>query len=279
MHDKPSTQDGYLPNVAQQARATGLYLATKLGDMLDDVVIIGGLVPSLLIEQSHAEVVPHVGTMDLDLGLALALLDDERYEDLVARLREAGFIPDKNERGNPSRHRWQLAEQGIKLDFLIPPSRTDERGGSLRQIRPDFAAIITPGLHLAFLDRKRVEIDGHTIKGERANRSVWVCGPGAYVVLKALAHANRGANKDAYDLFYLLQNFSGGLPEIAARMQPLLFDVETQRALDILRRDFSQHDGLGPRRVAEFMTRGPDDEIQADVVGYVHELLRRCDLG
>lgn len=44
---------------------------SKLGDMMDDLVIVGGLVPSLLIDQEAlpADVAPHVGTMDLDVGL------------------------------------------------------------------------------------------------------------------------------------------------------------------------------------------------------------------
>ena len=37
------------------------------------------------------------------------------------------------------------------------------------------------------------------------------------------------------------------------------------------------HDGLGPRRVAEFLVGRPDDILQADVVGYVGALLRMLD--
>jgi hypothetical protein len=53
---------------------------------------------------------------------------------------------------------------------------------------------------------------------------------------------------------------------------------ETQKALRILRRDFSDRDGVGPRRVAEFMYRTRNDELQADVAGFVRELLRKCDI-
>jgi predicted nucleotidyltransferase len=43
--------------------------------------------------------------------------------------------------------------------------------------------------------------------GERASREIWVCGPGAFVVLKALAFRTRGENKDAYDLYYVIRNY------------------------------------------------------------------------
>jgi len=54
--DKPTTAAGYRREHVELVRATCLYLATKLGDLLDDVVVIGGLVPSLLIAQDEVPV-------------------------------------------------------------------------------------------------------------------------------------------------------------------------------------------------------------------------------
>jgi hypothetical protein len=51
-----------------------------------------------------------------------------------------------------------------------------------------------------------------------------------------------------------------------------------QKALEILRRDFSEPDGVGPRRIAEFLYRAPNDEVQADVAGFIRELLRKWDV-
>jgi hypothetical protein len=163
----------------------------------------------------------------------------------------------------------------VTVDFLIPPSREGDRGGVLRNIEPDFAAIIAPGLRCAFRDRTRVTLEGHTLFGERASRSVWVCGAGAYVVLKALAFDSRGENKDAYDLFYIVRNYGSGVDDVFARFEPLLDDEEAQKALGVLRRDFTDLDGVGPMRVAEFNTGGPDELIQADVVSFVLQLLER----
>jgi hypothetical protein len=112
--------------------------------------------------------------------------------------------------------------------------------------------------------------------GEDVARDIWVCGPGSYVVLKALAFESRGENKDAYDLFYVLRNFGSGVEDVAARLHPLLADIDGSRAMGILRRDFQDHHGIGPRRVAEFLTGGRDDDIQADVVGFVRQLLDYC---
>jgi hypothetical protein len=77
MPDKPSFASEYRNEHAELVRQTCLYVATKLGDLVDELVVVGGLVPSLLIPEesvTRGEDI-HVGTMDLDLGLSLALLD------------------------------------------------------------------------------------------------------------------------------------------------------------------------------------------------------------
>ncbi len=277
MPDKPITAAGYRREHVQLVRATCLYLATKLGDLSDDVVIIGGLVPTLLIAQDELPVgaEPHVGTMDLDIGLTLAVLDEGRYRTLTERLRRAGFSTDVNEQGKPTRQRWKIENvEKVTVDFLIQPSRPDDVGGRLRDIEQDFAAVIAPGLHLAFQDRTKVTLSGKTIMGERATCGIWICGPGAYVVLKALAFSLRGENKDAYDLFYVLRNYGASVGDIVEHLDPLRSDPATIEAVEILRRDFTSHDGLGPARVAEFLAGGSDDTIQADVAGFVDAFLR-----
>lgn len=280
MPDKPTTAAGYRSEHVQLVRATCLYVATKLGDLMDELVVVGGLVPSLIIDQASLPegTEPHVGTMDLDVGLTIALLDEGRYRTLTERLRRAGFSPDENDEGRPTRQRWKVEGSGkVTVDFLIPPSREGDTGGKLRDIEKDFAAIIAPGLRLAFQDRRRITIEGKTIFGEQATREVWVCGAGAYVVLKALAFTSRGENKDAYDLYYVLRNYGGGPPDVLACLGPLLGDADTAEALRVLRRDFLDHDAVGPRRAAEFLTGTLDDEIQADVAGFVRALLNACD--
>jgi hypothetical protein len=255
MADKPKRASDYKSEQVELVRATCLYVATKLGDMMDDLVIV-------------------VGTMDLDVGLQLALLDEGRYRKLTERLRDAGFAMDKNDEGNPTRQRWVITNSGtVTVDFLIPPSREGDRPGKLRDIEPDFAAIIAPGLRCAFRDRQKVTIRGRTLFGEKAERDVWVCGAGAYVVLKALAFDSRGENKDAYDLFYIVRNYGAGVEDVVAKLKPLLDDDEAQKAIDIMRRDFTDPESVGPMRVAEFVTGGPDDTTQADVVGFVNDLL------
>jgi hypothetical protein len=278
MSEKPTTAAGYPPDQVARVKATCLYLATKLGDLMTELVIVGGLVPSLLInqEQLPESVTPHVGTLDLDLGLAFALVGEQRYQEVAERLRSAGFEADANDEGKPTRQRWRISDPPVTVDFLIEPDDGGGKPGSLFPLTKDWAAIIAPGLHLAFRDSRIMPLSGLTIAGERASRDIRVCGAGAYIVLKALAFRIRGENKDAYDLFYLLRNYGSGVPDVAALLRPLLSDESAQKALEYLRADFLDPEGIGPRRVSEFLYGRADPDTQADTVGFVRQLLKEC---
>src|SRR5438093_12066979 len=121
MPEKPTTAAGYAPDQVARVKSTCLYLATKLGDLMDELVVVGGLVPSLLIDQEHLpeNVTAHVGTLDLDLGLAFARVGQQRYKAVAERLRAAGFERDKNEEGKPTRQRCPISDPRVKVDFLI----------------------------------------------------------------------------------------------------------------------------------------------------------------
>ena len=275
MTTKPTTRDGYSSEQLDLVTRTCLYVFTKLGDLLDEVVVVGGLTPYFLVDQDHPPMLlgTHSGTMDLDLGLSLAIFEEERYQALTARLRGAGFRPDTTPKGNPSLQTWVIDLGGrVTIDFLIPQQSNSEKPGTNRHIEPDFAAFITEGLDLAFRDRRLVNLKDYTLLGEQAARDISVCGPGAFTVLKALAFRNRGENKDAYDLGYVLSGLE--IDEIAQCLTSLLPDTRVERALDIIREDFTGHDSIGPKRVAQFLPIGRDDEIQADIVGNALELLR-----
>lgn len=271
----------YEPRHLSLVRSTCLTVATFLGNVLNDVVIIGGMVPGLLIPQ---EKLPngtdqHVGTRDLDMGFSLGLLEGSRYQEIAEQLTTGGFKPDVNEEGNEILQRWvQPGDLGASIEFLIPRTKPEDVGGRIFKLEHNFGAIISPGLQLAFQDREMVTLSGKTLLGADATRNVNVCGPGAYVILKALAFDDRGKFKDAYDLYYVVRNFQNGPEDVAEHLLPLLEDDDSSRAIGILQRDFTSSGGVGPRRVAEFLYRRTDDGTQADVAGFIFQLLSICGL-
>jgi len=287
---KPRHRSGYGAEEFELVKAACLTVAVTLGAHLEDVCIVGGLVPALLVDirsDRDVEDDPHPGTNDLDVGLALAVLDDQRYAEISARLRAEGFEPDTNDDGNQTVQRWRLGDLKVTVDFLMPPLPGHDERVRVQNLEGDFGALITPGLQLAFDERINVEIEGHTLHGERVRRTIPVCGPAAFVVLKALAFGDRAEPKDAYDLSYVIRHTPGRGRSIA---DGLSVHAEGHRgvvvrALALLARDFDAPDDLGPIRAARFTVAEPAlqdelDNVAADAHGHVADLLAAShDLG
>lgn len=282
---KPRHQSGYSQEETEQVVSACLTLAVTLGAYMDRLCIVGGLVPSLLIDRrlgpDQETGAGHPGTNDLDVGLEIVLLDDSQYVEISARLRQEGFEPDENEHGNLTPQRWRLAGLDATIDFLIPPLPGAEAGGRVHALESDFGALITPGLQLAQFEREGIQLDGHTFKGEAVRRVIPLCGPATFVALKAFAFADRAEPKDAFDLVYVLRRWPPGVPDIAGRLRQHSerVPVVIEDALWRLRDDFETPDALGPRRAAEFEAGIGDDldAAAADAHGYVDDLLRAYD--
>jgi hypothetical protein len=77
MPEKPSFAYDYKKENVELVRQTCLYVATKLGDLIDDLVVVGGFVPSLLIpdESLLAGEDVHIGKHSGTTREALYLLD------------------------------------------------------------------------------------------------------------------------------------------------------------------------------------------------------------
>jgi len=287
--EKPRHRDGYTAEDLRQVEATCLSFAVTLGASLSDLCIVGGLVPSLLIDRSEGTSDPHdihPGTNDLDVGMAVALLDDKGYAVISDRLRREGFEPTTNHRGNPTLQTWQGSGHRVTIDFLLPPLSNGPDAAKVQILESDFGALIIPGIELVPVERELIELDGLTLTGEHVTRTIPVCGPGAFVVLKALAFADRAEPKDAYDLTYVVRRWAPGVDDIVDRLSnhSASHPQIVRRALTALANDFSEPTQVGPIRAAAFDTpsSGTQDaekvlaDAAADAHGYVDDLLRRC---
>ena len=267
--DKSQTASGYSEEALIIVRATCLYVATKLGDLFEnkEITVVGGLVPSLLLprEKLGDGVDPHVGTTDLDLGLAIRVLEEEHYEELANRMTEAGFEHDENQSGNKTLQRWRLIENHkVLIDFLIDQRKGGPKPSKLEHMKK-MAACVTPGLHLAFQDQEDYLFSNEkTIKGALATKRIRICGPGAFVVLKSLAYQNRGRDKDAYDLHYVVRHYGKSVDDVVSRLKPLLTDPVAKKALEALEENFFSMDHIGPISVESFL--GEKDEALSAVI-------------
>ena len=281
MKDIVFTRADLPPEAAVRARDTVLHVAVALGDDSDVAVLVGGLVPTLLIapESLPEAVEPHPGTLDVDLALAYAVLEDERYDGIERKLRQARFASVVNEAGNPERWRWEHdSDGGVVIEFLMDAGRIRKSEGQLQQLTEGLAASAFRGMGLAFREPVPVEVRGRTLAGDEESRTVLVCNPAAFVALKANALRGRYKDKDAFDLVYVIQHYAlpDGRrgPEAVVTFWPSLRG-EAVEALGHLEAVFATVRSRGPRSVARFLGHDENGEIATAAFDLVQQFVAR----
>lgn len=250
--EKPDDRS-YPPVQTLELACYDVALATE--DVRDSITLVGGLAPSLLIDQSRLPVESrHVGTVDVDLVVQVGLDGVEDFDAVRDALLVAGFI----QRG--SSLRWTRAREGEPTAILDVILSSDV--GEHRAWLPEVA--------LAVRHRKLVEIQGRTAGGSIARRQLWVANAGAFLNLKSIAFRRRRTPKDAYDMMHVIRHYLGPLDQEIALCTR---EPHGTALLELLDDEFVHEDDPGPISVARFLTGGADDAVQAEVVSLAHRIL------
>ena len=82
------TPGDYNARSTDAVKSVIIEIAQTLGSFHGKFAIVGGAVPWLLLNN---EEMPHVGTLDIDLGLDHEALGDGEYATLVGALQDRGY--------------------------------------------------------------------------------------------------------------------------------------------------------------------------------------------
>jgi hypothetical protein len=254
-----------------------------LGSFRGKFAVIGGAVPWLLLNQDE---MPHVGTLDVDLGLDHEALAEGEYATLVEALRENGY--DQNDRYK----RFQLirtvppSDDGpainVVVDFLMPRDAKPQKNDP--PLIDNFAVIKASGADLALRFYEMVALTG-TMPGGGENRvEIAVCSIPALLAMKGYALKGRLKEKDAYDVYYCVRNYPDGPEALAEACKAVLEHESGAEGYASIAEKFDKVDGFGPTCVRKFVEqeqvlrdRSPD-EWQQDAFGQVDAWLRALGL-
>ena len=245
--------------------------------------VIGGAVPWLLLNEAD---MPHVGTLDVDLSLKAEALGDGEYAQLVQSLLNQGYNQREHLR------RFQLvrtvpAQDGgpdidVVIDFLMP--RDAVTAGSAPPLLTNFAVQRADGADLALRFYQFVAIDGDMPDGGANRVQIAVASIPALLAMKGYAITNRLKRKDAYDIYYCIRNFPGGVDALAAAARPLLKFENARKGFLHISGKFRHVNDFGPTSVRQFVDR-PDlrgertaDQWQQDAFGQVDAWLKALGL-
>jgi hypothetical protein len=74
-----------------------------------------------------------------------------------------------------------------------------------------------------------------------------------WLVMKGMALEDRLKEKDAYDIYYVVRFYPGGIPELTDAFRPHLGNRLVREGLEKIRSKFMSVDHVGPKLIADFL--------------------------
>ena len=271
VNPEPRQREDYSDRQIEAAYRVLVDLGQVLGSFEDCLVVVGGWVPDLLMENSDEA---HVGSIDVDLALDAEKLAEGRYADLLKTLLDT--------------RRYEQADEPFKLYADVdledgqPPVRVDvdflkSPDARTKKNKPKFTKNFRPldanGCSAAFEHPELVIITGKMIKGKTNRVQFRVASIADFLIMKSYALANRDKPKDAYDICFCLDNYPGGREKLAANWKKRSGKKDVISAVQILKEKFASVDSYGPGQVVEFHN-SPNAEEQKRQARRAFELVQ-----
>ena len=111
-----------------------------------------------------------------------------------------------------------------------------------------------------------------------------VCSVPALLAMKGHALSKRYKRKDAYDIYYCVRNYPGGVEALAEACRPILKHTSGAKGYQCIAEKFDGVEGHGPMCVRQFVEKtdilgnGTPDQWQVDAFGQVDAWLRALGL-
>ena len=254
------------------ARRVLVDVGQVLASFSDCLVVVGGWTPDLLLPNADER---HVGSIDVDLALDAAKLNDGRYADLLKLLLDT------------KRYRWgeksfQLVTDvdlkdgekpvQVEVEFLAPGN--GKRKKHSPKLLEKFRVLEVKAAAEAFRDPVEVELLGWNLRGAKNTVHLRVVSLADFLVMKAHAINGRDKPKDTYDFCYCLEQYTGGVETLANDWKARIKEPNIAKAVKILQEKFSSVDSFGPQQLVEFHNSA-DAEAQAMDARRAYELVQK----
>jgi hypothetical protein len=140
------------------------------------------------------------------------------------------------------------------------------------------------GAELALHFSEMVAIEGAMPAGGRNRVEVAVCSIPALLAMKGHALNGRYKQKDAYDVYYCVRNYPGGIAALADACRPILGHASGEGGYRHIAQKFNAVDAYGPTCVRRFVQdtailgERSADQWQQDAFGQVSAWLTALGL-
>jgi hypothetical protein len=262
----------------EAAHSVMLELTRLLGEYHDDVVVVGGWVPAMLIPQDN---VPHVGSLDVDLALNHKTLQDPGYNTIHNLLVGCGYRQDNKQ---PYRF-WRIVKVHgrtieVAVDLLAGEYEGTSKSHRTQKIQ-DVRARKARGCELAFQHATEVPIYGTLPDGAKDRAMIRIAAIIPFLAMKGMAMATRLKEKDPWDIYYCVSNYPGGPEALVTEFKPHLHNSLIREGLRNIADKFGSPEHFGPRSVAAFEDISDPEEraiVERDAYERVQDILRKLGI-
>ena len=247
----------YSGGQTEAARRVLVELVNLFDEYKDEIRIVGGWVPDLMFPDEG-----HIGSVDVDVLINHLTLKDSGYQTMAKILIKNGY------REHPEK--YFLFIKTISIDDVDYDVDVDilagMYGGTQKKKRSQHVqgikALKATGGNFAFeFEAQDVKVEAKRPDGALDVAHVKVIAVVPYLVMKTAA-MGRGKAKDAYDIYFLLKHYAGGITAVgklfeAVRNTNIVSDMKTKLA-----EKFASISHAGPVDVADFVeAEGEEREL------------------
>ena len=262
----------YIEGQKEAAHRILIELVNLFQEYQEDIRIVGGWVPDLMFPKEG-----HVGSVDVDILINHLTLQDAGYQNMALILQRNGYEE------HPEKY-FSFVKTVI-VDGISYPVDVDILagiyGGTQLKKRSQHVqgirALKATGGNFAFeFPAQKVRVEAKRPDGAMDVVHVNVVAVVPYLIMKTAA-IGRGKAKDAYDIYFLIKHYNGGVKELAKQFQSL---GDKQIVLDMrqkLNEKFASTEHSGPNDVADFMDLLDEEDfemIKRDAYEQVQTLLQ-----
>ena len=257
------TAQSYGPGVTTASKAVLLELMTTLRTYREALVLVGGWVPYLLLQQHQRSEDPfvHVGSIDIDLAVDPSKVDEPEYATIVELLKERGYqpAPDRRNETVPSSLVRTVASPAtskpytIRVDFLTHAHDPQPIRARHRLIQDDLFARKVKGCDAALSHQTTIQLSGALPDGGELTVPIRMADLAACLTMKGIVLGERYREKDAYDLYAVIAHYRNGPRDVAEALRPYLDEPLVGEAMTAIRTAFATRSANGPAWAASFI--------------------------
>lgn len=243
----------YSPSATKASESVLVEVLRILRMYSEFFVLIGGWAPYYILEHFSKPLnFQHCGSVDIDLVMDQRLREATKYATIVELLLGRGYRQHV-ENGNIIPYRFDRTVESpidrrmcdVHLDFITEPPET--------RLQDGLEAAGIRGCSVVFK-----HVFNHSIRGLLpGNGEISVEARIADVVgcltTKGLAMRNRYKEKDAYDIYAVVNYYNEGPEDAASEFRSNIEDPTIKESLQTIHEQFSSPDAEGPYSVASFM--------------------------